>query len=276
MGVNELDGSLDPARCFCFIGSNYKDYEAFFSLSKRVTGPASDGLVMIANAYTKGSPRAVAHRSHSGHFGLVNSESGYQNLRRFLFGSLRIKAVLYVDRVDLPPGVQEKYDNGAEVRGSYYFDTSMSVRAGPNYVMNERRYSRESAILRSFDTLITQKKPTYLFTGYLTRSARLASDQALMFQITLGVRVPLFEINKAFWFDEYFEGFMYEEQITLAIRSESIRYGFSQKHGIGNAVHLADERNENGHRTINVPVGTAVNARPGFRGYLEISVDDWR
>ena len=152
----------------------------------------------------------------------------------------------------------------------------MSVRAGPNYVMNERRYSRESAILRSFDALITQKKPTYLFTGYLTKSARLASDRALMFQITLGVRVPLFEINRAFWFDEHFEGFMYEEQITLAIRSESIRYGFSQKHGIGNAVHLADERNENGHRTIKVPVGTALNARPGFQGYLEISVDDWR
>lgn len=63
---------------------------------------ASDGPAMIANAYTKGSPRAVAHRSHSGHFGLVNSESGYQNLRRLLFGSLRIKAVLYVERVDLP------------------------------------------------------------------------------------------------------------------------------------------------------------------------------
>lgn len=276
LGVNELDGSFDPNRCFCFIGSNYKDYEAFFSLSKRATGPASDGLVMIANAYTKDSPRAVAHRSHSGHFGLVNSESGYQNLRRFLFGPLEIKAVLYVDRVDLPPGVQDKYDNGAKVRGSYHFDTSMSVRAGPNYVMNERRFSQESAILRSFDSLIKNKKATYLFTGYLTESARMASDRALMFQITLGARVPLFEINKSFWFDEHFEGFMYEEQITVAIRSESIRYGYSHKHGIGNPAHLADEQKDNGRRTIKVPVGTAVNARPGFQGYLEISVDDWR
>ena len=69
---------------------------------------------------------------------------------------------------------------------------------------------------------------------------------------------------------------MYEGQITLAIRSESIRYGYSQKHGIGNPAHLADEDKEKGRRTIKVPVGTAVNARPGFQGYLEISVDDWR
>ena len=80
--------------------------------------------------------------------------------------------------------------------------------------MKERSYSGESASLRSFDALITQKKPTYLFTGYLTKSARLAPDRALMFQITLGVRVPLFEINKTFWFDEHLEGCMYGGQTT--------------------------------------------------------------
>lgn len=275
VGVNELDGALEPARCFCFIGSNYRDYEAFFSLSRRATGPASDGLVMIANAYTKDSPRAVAHRSHSGHFGLVNSESGYQNLRRFLFGSIRVQALLHVDRVDLPPGVQDKFDNGAEVRGSYHFDTSMSVRAGPHYVMNERRHSQESAILRSFNSLIRDRKPTYLFTGYLTKDARMASDQALMFKISLGVRVPLFEINKKFWFDEHFEGFMFEEQITVAIRSETIRYGLAQKNGLGNAAHLAEETRANGERRVNVPVGTAKNARPGFQGWLEVVIDNW-
>ena len=273
--VSSLDGAFDPARCFCFIGSNYKDYKAFFKLSKHATGPASDGLVMMANAYVEGAPRAVAHRSHSGYFGLVNSESGYQNLRRFLFGSLRITAMLRVNRVDLPPGAQRKLDEGAEVHGSYYFDTTTGVRSGPNYVLNERHFSQASALLRSFRELIKDRKPTYLFTGYLTAAARQASDQALMFTIDIAVRVPLFEINKKFWFDEHFEGFMYQEQVTLAIRDQTIRYGLSLKDGIGHAPHKTEMIEKNGQRLIILQLGTAVNARPGFQGQLELVVDVW-
>ncbi|QEY58062.1 alpha/beta hydrolase [Pseudomonas sp. C27(2019)] len=276
VAVNSLDGALDPDKCFCFVGSDYKDYDAFFKLSKQVTGPASDGLVMMANAYVEDAPRAVSYRSHSGHFGLVNSEAGYQNLRRFLFGSLRITAMLHVTQVDLPPGVQAKYDNKEEVRGSYYFDTVTRVRAGPNYVLNERRYEHSSALLRSYDELIKDQKPVYLFTGYLTEMARHAADYALMFSIDVGVRVPLFEVNRKFWFDEHFEGFMYQEQITLAIRDKTIRYGLSLKDGIGSAPHQAEIIEEKGQRQIYIVLGTASNARPGFQGQLQLIVDDWQ
>src|SRR5206468_3078248 len=34
------------------------------------------------------------HRSHSGRFGMVNSEEGYQNMRRFLFGDVKVDAIL--------------------------------------------------------------------------------------------------------------------------------------------------------------------------------------
>lgn len=159
--VNSLDGAFEPSHSFCFMGSNYKDYEAFFKLSKRATGPASDGLVMMSNAYIKDAPRAVAYRSHSGYFGLVNSESGYQNLRRFLFGSLRITAKLHANELRLPSGVQEKYNNNAQIRGAYYFDTVTGVRAGPNYVLHERRFEHESALLRSYDELIKSHLPVY-------------------------------------------------------------------------------------------------------------------
>ncbi|CAM3663729.1 esterase/lipase family protein [Rheinheimera salexigens] len=275
VAVNSLDGAFEPENCFCFIGSNYKDYNAFFNLSKQATGPASDGLVMMANAYVEDAPRSVAYRSHSGTFGLVNSESGYQNLRRFLFGSIRITAKLQVKKVDLPPGVKQRYDNGDEVRGSYYFDTVTGVRAGPNYVLNERRYNHASALLRTFNELINEQKPVYLFTGYLTKDARQASDQALMFMIDFGVRIPLFEINRKFWFDEHFEGFMYQEHITLAIRDKTIRYGVSLQDGIGNAPHPAEITEENGLRKVCIPVGTDVNAKPGFQGHIELIVDDW-
>ncbi|MBA6411817.1 hypothetical protein H2508_01675 [Parahaliea sp. F7430] len=274
--VNSLDGAFDPHKCFCFIGSNYKDYNAFFKLSKQVTGPASDGLVMMANSYIEAAPRSVAHRSHSGYFGLVNSESGYQNLRRFLFGTLRVMARLHVKNLELPPGVQEQYDNKAEVRGSYYFDTVTGVRAGPNYVLHERRYDQASALLRTYDELLKEQKPVYLFTGYLTEKARHASDQALMFMVDIGLRVPLFEVNRKFWFDEHFEGFMYQEQIALAIRDQTIRYGLSQKDGLGRAPHKAEIVEQAGKRVIKIPIGTSLNARPGFQGELELLVDSWQ
>lgn len=48
--VTSLDGAFSPNSFFCFVGTNYKDYDAFFGLSKRGTGPTSDGLVMMKNA----------------------------------------------------------------------------------------------------------------------------------------------------------------------------------------------------------------------------------
>ena len=67
-------------------------------------GDASDGLVRIRNATTRSkntngdgytySPHAFVHRSHSGFFGIVNSEEGYQNLIRFLFGDVRADMII--------------------------------------------------------------------------------------------------------------------------------------------------------------------------------------
>ncbi|GAA1991127.1 hypothetical protein GCM10009817_36510 [Terrabacter lapilli] len=73
---------LPPSRVFCLIGTDPKDYGP----SQVVVGPKSDGLVTIERAYVRGAHRAYVHRSHSGRYGEVNSEEGYQSLRRFLFG----------------------------------------------------------------------------------------------------------------------------------------------------------------------------------------------
>lgn len=81
-------------RLFCLVGTNAKDYEVARGLSARVVGARSDGLVQIDNAYVEGAYRALVHRSHSGRRGIVNSEEGYQNLRRFLFGDLEVRAEL--------------------------------------------------------------------------------------------------------------------------------------------------------------------------------------
>lgn len=89
-----LYGDFPVERVFCIVGTNAADYDAAMGMSKKSVGPQSDGLVQIESAYVKGASRAYVHRSHSGRYGMVNSEEGYQNLRRFLFGEVRVEAAI--------------------------------------------------------------------------------------------------------------------------------------------------------------------------------------
>ncbi|MDP9223429.1 MAG: hypothetical protein M3P18_06160 [Actinomycetota bacterium] len=114
-------GAFDVERIFCLIGTDPTDYGAVH----KVVGPKSDGLVMIDNAYVRGAHRAFVHRSHSGRYGLVNSEEGYQNLRRFLFGALKVKVDL--NGLDLPTRDDQ----------AWQADLRLSVRGLP-IVMHEQ------------------------------------------------------------------------------------------------------------------------------------------
>jgi hypothetical protein len=98
--ARDLTGGFNPARVFCLIGTDAGDY----GLVSKAVGPKSDGLVQIDNAYVRGANRAFVHRSHSGRYGEVNSEEGYQNLRRFFFGSRKATARLV--GAQLPPSAE--------------------------------------------------------------------------------------------------------------------------------------------------------------------------
>jgi pimeloyl-ACP methyl ester carboxylesterase len=100
-------------RVFCIVGTNAKDYDVAATMSRRTVGPESDGLVQIQQAFVVGAHRAFVHRSHSGRYGMVNSEEGYQNLQRFLFGDLKIE--MFLDGIDVPAADAEKLYH-AEVR----------------------------------------------------------------------------------------------------------------------------------------------------------------
>lgn len=81
-------------RVFALIGTNPEDYDVARGLSSKAVGVKSDGLVQIENAYVPDAKFAFVHRSHSGRYGIVNSEEGYQNMRRFLLGDLEVTADL--------------------------------------------------------------------------------------------------------------------------------------------------------------------------------------
>ena len=91
----EIPESAFPKhRVFTLVGTNPEDYDVAKGLSSKAVGVKSDGLVQIENAYVPGAKFAYVHRSHSGRYGIVNSEEGYQNMRRFLLGDLEVTADL--------------------------------------------------------------------------------------------------------------------------------------------------------------------------------------
>ena len=284
--VTSLDGAFPPNCFFCFVGTNYKDYDAFFGMSKRGTGPTSDGLVMMKNAAVDGAPRAFAHRSHSGPFGIVNSEEGYQNLRRFLFGQVRIDAHLTVDEITLPPAVERQRRADRQVRARYNIDACAKVRGGGVY-LSERRVRNESAIRKRYRDLVDRQNRVYLFSGFLLESAKtIPGDTPLAFALEIAVEVPLFEVDKKFWFDEYFEGeTLLNETVTLHLGwggdEPTVRYGLRSVVGSGNAPESVEllQSDQDGQRYFEIPLGFDEGAeeppQPGFRGRLRLTASAW-
>jgi len=285
--VDSIDKAFPVDRFFCFVGSNYRDYNAFLGLSKKGTGPMSDGLVMMNNACVGGAPRAFAHRSHSGHYGIVNSEEGYQNLRRFLFGDIRVDFRLIIDEITLPKNIEKEVgDDRERVRAAYNIEASASLR-GLNVFLNERKVAQESAIRITYEDLVHKQKPAYLFSGYLLESARMrhSRDSALAFAVELGVQVPVYEVDRKFWLDDHFEGgYVFKDTITFQLRStakgSSLRYGLVSRSGSGVAKTLLEsEAREDGTLFYELPIGFTPGIKrkpkPGLRGRLQIFAKLW-
>ncbi len=162
-------------RVFSLVGSNFQDYVV--RSAKAAVGPGSDGLVAIENAYVKGAPRAVVHRAHSGPFGIVNSEAGFQNLTRFLFGDLRFKLFLRPGRLvrDLP-GRRDRDD-----RLDYLLiETSVAIRGQPGYIHTRTAEHLSAITVKMTEAASGPPAPVddriHLFTGYFRRDLKLAGD----------------------------------------------------------------------------------------------------
>lgn len=161
-GTAVPDGSFPVDRIFCLVGSNPDDYGVALGLVSKTVGARSDGLVQIENAAVLNAHRAVVHRSHSGRYGIVNSEEGYQNLQRFLFGDLEIAVQfigLDVGR-DSSANVDFQLDVGLAIRG---LPVLMHEQSAAHYcpVLVERKQGRDSidTSIPLFTTFLSSKAP---------------------------------------------------------------------------------------------------------------------
>ena len=105
-------GIFDLNKIFCIVGTDPADY----GLPRLAAGPQSDGLVRMRNAYVKGAHRAYIYKSHSGPYGEVNSEEGYQNLKRFLFGRWAV-SLSFAGLPANPPETMWQADMRLAIRG---------------------------------------------------------------------------------------------------------------------------------------------------------------
>ncbi|MCW8907501.1 MAG: hypothetical protein OQL28_09630 [Sedimenticola sp.] len=273
--VDTLDDKFDPQRFFCFVGTNHRDYEAAFGMSRRLAGEMSDGLVKISNATVRGAPRAFAFRSHSGPYGVVNSEEGYQNLVRFLFGDYRVDGVLEVEKLPLPPSVQKARDEGRQVRASYYFESTVAPRGALQFRLSERRRDTFSAILRRYDEMLDIEKaglqsprsPT-LFSVFLD-TRRITVGRTLVFSLELAISTTGYTVDNRLWFDQHVEGeYLFRDTLTIrATRGDegwSLRYirtdeSFSEGRG-----RLAESDDDG----FSIP----LTSRKGFRANLHLEL----
>lgn len=227
--------NFPPERIFNLVGTNPNDYTVLGGVSSWAAGPKSDGLVRIENATTHepqadgsdvSSPRAFVHRSHSGHYGIVNSEEGYQNLTRFLFGSVRVDGILDVDEITLPKDVQAKLDGGKQVRASYQFEVVASVR-GCQWQMHRRLVRENSAIFRTYDELFPETKKggprapdrtksPHLFSLFLDPKRSTQKSGSVSFALDLAVLVPDYEVDGVLFLKRHYEGgYIYRELIIV-------------------------------------------------------------
>jgi hypothetical protein len=268
-------------------------------LSSWAAGETSDGLVRMENATTHGvgpngkdlsSPSAFVHRSHSGHYGIVNSEEGYQNLTRFLFGALRIDGILDIDDITLPREVQSQFDKGKQVLASYQFEITVSVR-GCQWQMHRRTVQEHSAIFRTYDELFPNKsgkrKPDrnrspHLFSVFLDPKKSTQKSGSVSFAFELAVLVPDYEIDGLLFLDRHYEGgYIYRELIIVEASPDNkadsgwrIKYGYqSQTPNAANKLATIHDLPSEEGITFNIEVDQPK--RPGIDSTLRIEARPW-
>lgn len=293
--------NFPPERIFNLVGTNPRDYTVLGGLSSWAAGEGSDGLVRMENATTHGpdaegndvsSPRAFVHRSHSGHYGIVNSEEGYQNLTRFLFGQLRVDGFLDVDEISLPVEVQKALDDGKEVKASYQFEIVVSIR-GTHWQMTRREARENSAIFRKFDELFPKKRgkrtpdrsmSPYLFSVFLDPAKSVMANESVSFAFDIKVLVPDYEVEGLLFLKRHYEGgFIYRDLMILeATQDDTSPIGWRVKYGSqdknpgkpGKNAELQPLPAPDKGATFAIPV--EQETRPGLRGSVRIEARAWR
>ena len=266
--VQSLNDCFPAGDFFALVGTNARDYTVAAGLSSRAVGPMSDGLVQIKNATVREAPRAFVHRAHSGHYGIVNSEEGYQNLVRFFFGDVRVDGRLVVHDIPLPRKIEQARNEGKKIRASYHFEVVARVR-GARWDLHRRTVDEQSAMHAKYED-IKQNHAFHLFSTFLSKGAT-RSGQYMTFSVDLGVLVPEYEIDNLI-FDEHFEGsYIFRDTLTLGVAPGDeqfrVRYNWNSRRVNEATIQLDGQQTSEGWQ-CSIPV--EKRGAPGITATLEL------
>ncbi|HLT89462.1 MAG TPA: hypothetical protein VKZ85_00850 [Woeseiaceae bacterium] len=220
------ESRFSSRRVFCMVGTNRMDYSAAAGLARTFVGHGSDGLVLIENATcrglnedgTLGEPcaKAFTYRSHSGYFGIVNSEEAYQNLTRFLFGNVRVDVFVDVEDVRLPEALQAAAKKH-RIDALYQIECTAAARGKLWYLT--RRTAEEDSVSCFTHADWETDRTHYLSTVFLANHGRVnPRRRSLAYQMTLGVRVPDYEVDRRLWINEHYEGgYLFQNALVVEI-----------------------------------------------------------
>ena len=297
------ESAISAKRVFCLVGTNRMDYETAKGLSRTFVGDGSDGLVKIANATLCGldaagqrsmpCAKAFVFRSHSGYFGIVNSEEGFQNLARFLFGDLRVDIWMDVEALRLPVKLADK----ADVDALYAVEVTAAPR-GKLWQLTRRKVEEDSvAGIRHQEWLAHQSEHPgqpmrlYLSTVFLSIAAKVDTSNPFMtYYMSVKVNVPNYEVKRVLWLDEHFEGsaiFNKDLVLTVAPPAASggtweVKYAWADSSMVDATHMLKPSEQFAGAQELAVPMdstiridGKEVERSPGLKATLRFVVSEW-
>ncbi|MBS0215560.1 MAG: hypothetical protein JSR50_07350 [Proteobacteria bacterium] len=281
-----------PERMFCLVGTNSRDYAVAHGLSSLAVGQMSDGLVKIENAYVVGSPRAFVNRSHSGFFGIVNSEEGYQNLVRFLFGDICATGRLDFTNVSFPPEIERARNQGKKITASYYIETTVAPRGAYTYELTSRTTAQESAVRREYSelfaadgSLIKDARSPTLFSVFLDTS-KITAGSEVAFSIDLAVSNAGYEVDGALFLKQHIPGeYLFRDTLVLFAKRDDagswkLRYVWTGQNWATGTKTPADLV-QLGQQAIGITqqdpsvFSIPVKSNKGFGAMLNISLSPW-
>lgn len=276
-------------RFFCMVGTNRNDYDAAKGVSRTFAGHGSDGLVKVENASVWGIDAststttpvatAYAYRSHSGFFGIVNSEEAYQNLTRFLFGDVRVDIWLEIDKVTVPPQLKNE-----KVEALYQFELLAGPR-GKRWYLSRRVAEEDSPACRTHAQLTNEADKSgrfiYLSTVFLANRARVNQGRpSLAYAMNIGIRTPDYQVDKIFWPNQHYEGsYLFRDTAILEMVPPSASGDWEVKYGWQSESDGQATRNLTytglSHGKLRLLIPFASKTEPGMTGNIHLIASAW-